>query len=103
MGVPFYKAVLMPIEVCTGDYCWNGIDRICTHFDNEGGHGTCGLDMGPIKRDKEGYYPKPKECLVLVEITEVLANSLAYNSRDVVKRNVVKCGCYPPDKCQGKC
>lgn len=63
----FYKIVLLPIYVCTGDYCWNCIDRVCGHFDNEGGHGHCGLNIGNLKRDKEGLYPKPKECLELEE------------------------------------
>ena len=61
----FYKTVLLPIDVCTGDYCWDGHNRICEHFDNYGGHGHCDLDIGVLDRDKTGFYPKPKECLEL--------------------------------------
>ena len=61
----FYKTVLRPITVPGLDYCWK--DVVCEHFDNEGGHGHCLLDIGSLKRDKEGYYPKPKECLALKE------------------------------------
>jgi hypothetical protein len=60
----FYKIVSLPIEVSDSDYCWDG-KTICTHFDNEGGHGRCDFNIGLLKSDKTGYYPKPEECLGL--------------------------------------
>jgi hypothetical protein len=68
----FYKKVLLPIQVCTGDYCWDG-NRICGYFDNEGGHGRCDLDIGVLDRDKEGFYPKPKKCLELENENESIS------------------------------
>lgn len=62
----FYKTVLLPIQVCKGDYCWDG-KGVCGYFDNYGGHAHCDLDIGICDRDKEGFYPKPKECLELEE------------------------------------
>ena len=59
----------MPIDVCVGDYCWDG-KRVCGHFDNEGGHGNCDLGMD-VDSDKTGYYPKPKECLELKQAENV--------------------------------
>jgi hypothetical protein len=61
-----YKKVLWPIEVPDNDYCWDGHTASCTHFDNTGGHGTCELHVGSLKRDKEGVYPKPPECKKLI-------------------------------------
>ena len=62
--------VLMPIEVPTGDYCWN-FDRnqVCEHFDNTGGHATCDLDFFINDRKRDNIYgvPKPAECLQLKE------------------------------------
>ena len=63
----YYKKVLFIIEVPEGDYCWGGEGRICSHFDNAGGHPTCVYDIGNVKYDKEGLCPKPKECLRLKE------------------------------------
>ena len=68
----FYKTGLMPIEVCIGDYCWDG-KRVCGHFDNEGGHGSCDLGMDHVARDETGYYPKPKECLELENENESIS------------------------------
>lgn len=62
----FYKTVLMPIEVPFGNYCW-GQKRICGHFDNEGGHPTCALNLGCLDRDGTGAVPKPMECEKLKE------------------------------------
>ena len=59
----------MPIDVCVGDYCWDG-KRVCGHFDNEGGHGRCDLGMD-VDSNKIGYYPKPKECLELKMVEDV--------------------------------
>jgi hypothetical protein len=67
--VKFYKTVLMPIEVCVGDYCW-GDRRICGHFSNEGGHPTCDLKFDlPYKADMRGRVLKPKECKNLPEVS----------------------------------
>ena len=57
----YYKTVLMPTEVTYGDYC-RGDKRICGHFDNEGGSPSCDLGFYPLKYDKHGRVPKPKEC-----------------------------------------
>jgi len=59
-----YKTVLMPIDVPEGEYCWNG-DSICPHFNNEGGHPVCALNLGPLDCDKEERVPKPLNCLKL--------------------------------------
>jgi len=61
MGV-FFKRVLMPITVSNTDYCWGQL-RICGHFDNEGGHPRCDLNVDVLRYDKEGYVPKPQKCL----------------------------------------
>lgn len=58
----YYKRVLMPIDVPAVDYCWDHV-RICGHFDNEGGHPSCDLNVGSLYMDKEGLVPKPKKCL----------------------------------------
>ena len=67
----YYKKVLWPIEVAEGDYCW-GKDRICGHFDNEGGHATCSLGVdkhSDLKYDrKTGYVLKPDSCRNLKEV-----------------------------------
>ncbi len=66
MATKYFKTVLIPIQVTYGDYCWGGPDnRICGHFNNEGGHPTCVLKIGTLKSDKEGYVPKPSECMNL--------------------------------------
>lgn len=67
----FYKTVLMPIRVPQGNYCWDGYERICGYFDNEGGHGVCELDLGTLKRDKDLKYPKPKECYELIKASDI--------------------------------
>ena len=62
-----YKIVLLPIEVSEGDYCFGGKEnRCCPHYDNEGGHSTCGLNIDDIKYDrKTGYVKKPDKCKCL--------------------------------------
>ena len=60
-----YKTVLLPIQVPVGDYCW-GYNKICGHFDSEGGHLTCKFGFD-IKCDKDGHVKKPKECIKLSE------------------------------------
>ena len=86
----FYKKVLLPIEVCVGDYCWGGKaegeTRICPHFDNEGGHATC--DMGFIlKSDKTGQVPKPEKCLRLSEEKVVLMSEDLVNLSEFLYRD----------------
>lgn len=61
-----YKTVWLPTTVVAGDYCSGQFT--CSHFDNEGGHPSCGLDMGDLKYDAEGKCPKPKKCLELKEV-----------------------------------
>ena len=56
----------MPIEVCVGDYCWDG-KRICGYFDNYG-RTKCLLTRDDLQSDETGYYPKPKKCKDLPEI-----------------------------------
>ena len=68
----FYKTVLLPVEVAEGDYCWcpgeeYGTTRICGHFDNEGGHPVCKLDIDSLKYDKKFGVKKPEKCLKLKE------------------------------------
>lgn len=63
----FYKTVLLPIKVCTGDYCWDGHKHVCGHFDNLAGSGRCILKIADLKMDKERHYPKPKKCSELEE------------------------------------
>lgn len=66
----FYKTVMLPIKVAFGDFCWDGAEgRICDHFDNKGGHPTCGLNLDlnvPLKYDTQHRIPKPAECLNLL-------------------------------------
>ena len=69
---PFYMKVAMPIEVCTGEHCWEfgGLERICTHFRNDGGHSLC--DLGLDEHETLKTFPtgvrKPKLCLNLTVI-----------------------------------
>jgi len=74
MDKKYYKQVLLPIQVCQGDFCVGGpLNRICTHFDNEGGHPTCDLNIDwqgfgtGLKYDKESRVPKPEFCKNLIE------------------------------------
>ena len=61
------KKVCLPLEVPSIKYCWkSGVD-CCEHFSNNGGHETCGLDIGTPIRCSNGAL-KPKECLRLKEI-----------------------------------
>lgn len=64
----YIKIVLLPISVAEGDYCW-GNNRICTHFDNEGGYAVCLLQLGSedLRHDNNGHYPKPEFCRTLKE------------------------------------
>lgn len=61
------KTVLMPIKVPDCDYCWEPCvpHRICGHFDNEGGHLTCGLNLDSLKYADGGGVKKPAACACL--------------------------------------
>lgn len=58
------KEVILKIEVPNTQYCWDGLN-LCEHFDNEGGHGSCDLNIG-LPEYLDGKYEKPKECIDLV-------------------------------------
>ncbi len=62
-----YKTVLLPIKVPDCKYCWEEKSpfRICSRFDNEGGHPMCELNIAPLMYDVEGGVRKPKKCLEL--------------------------------------
>jgi hypothetical protein len=69
---PYYKIVLMPIQVTQDDYCLGGppLRRICGHLDTEGGHLTCDFkldELEHLKYEKNGTVKKPKKCLELQE------------------------------------
>jgi len=69
MSIKLYKTVLLPIKVPVGDYCWEPTPphTICDHFDNEGGHPNCNLDLGLLKYEKEDGVLKPEKCRLLKE------------------------------------
>jgi hypothetical protein len=58
--------VSYPIEVPSGPYCWQYFPpyEICEHFDNEGGHGRCELNLGDLKEAKNGTF-KADLCIKL--------------------------------------
>jgi hypothetical protein len=58
--------VLLPIEVPVGDRCWNHEPpyEICAYFDNEGGHPTCDLNLGPLQYEKGGV----KKCATCLKL-----------------------------------
>jgi hypothetical protein len=60
------KIVKLDILVPDSDYCFDG-KECCPHFNNEGGHGQCELNIGRIADySVEKGYKKPKECLELL-------------------------------------
>ena len=66
------KTVLMPIDVSSSNFCWD--TRVaCPHFENEGGHPNCNLDLDcegkslGLRYTKEGYVIKPHYCAMLKE------------------------------------
>jgi len=67
----YTKKVLLPITVTYGDYCWDQ-KRICSHFNNEGGHQTCDLGLDSktdLKYDSsKGTVSKPDYCKNLKEV-----------------------------------
>lgn len=58
------KMIIFPIEVPSGDYCWEykPPHDICEHFDNEGGHPRCMLGLGQVDADDDGVR-KATKCL----------------------------------------
>ena len=65
----YYKTVLIPVEVCVGDFCAGGPDwRICTYFDNQGGHPTCDKKLGTLMYDEKGQCLKPDVCRTAKEV-----------------------------------
>ena len=60
--------VSYPITVPDGKYCWQYPHSACEHFDNEGGHSTCGLDFDIGKETNKGIL-KAKECMELIKVT----------------------------------
>ncbi len=63
----FYKKVLMPIQVCAGDYCF-GYARVCPNFDNEGGYPTCNLQFDLTGCSQGCDVLKPSKCKDLKEV-----------------------------------
>jgi len=58
----YYKLVLLPLEVCVGDFCL-GDGRVCGNFDNDGGHPTCRFNLShDLKYDKYVRVAKPNKC-----------------------------------------
>jgi len=64
-----YTIVLMPINVPNNRYCWYYGDGItpgtsfsCKHFDNEGGHNTCGFGWSLWGGKTDEGQLKPEEC-----------------------------------------
>jgi len=64
----YTKTVLMPIDVPDCGYCREpGTPyRICEHFDNEGGHPTCEINLGSLKYADDGGVRKPVGVLHLL-------------------------------------
>jgi len=61
------KTVLLEIEVPSSDCCWDNEPpfEICKYFDNEGGHPTCDLKLGELKRSDDSIgILKCLECLL---------------------------------------
>lgn len=68
MNKKSYKTILLPIEVCTGNFCW-GDGKICGYLNYEGGYPTCDLRMSyDLKSDKKNRVLKPKKCKNLKEM-----------------------------------
>lgn len=57
-----YKTVLMPIQVPSSDYCWDG-HHVCVYFDNSViSPGVCGLGFYDLKYDGDHKVPKSEKC-----------------------------------------
>lgn len=68
MNNPQFKIVKLPITTPNSDYCWDGKNP-CEHFNSEGGHYTCNLNIGdPI--NTKGFAKKPQECKKLSNYSE---------------------------------
>lgn len=64
------KTVLIPIEVPTGDYCWDHAKGFiagvsCRYYDSEGAHSTCTLPFGYRCTDTEKGALKDPTCAAL--------------------------------------
>jgi hypothetical protein len=64
-----YKTVLLPIQVCVGDFCFGGPENhVCPQFSNDGGYPVCEMKLSwDLKYDKENRVPKPEKCKALKE------------------------------------
>lgn len=61
------KVVLLPINVPSGNCCWDyTTNEICPQFNNEGGHNACTLGFR-IKDTSSAGVHTPAECLALKE------------------------------------
>tara|TARA_R110000737_G_scaffold329820_2_gene345193 strand:+ start:37 stop:240 length:204 start_codon:yes stop_codon:yes gene_type:complete len=60
------KIVLMPIEVPTGKFCYDG-NVTCEKFDSAGFGTGCGLGLsrGRQEEDRKGRKLKPQRCIEL--------------------------------------
>jgi len=73
MDTTYYKEVLFPIIVSSGDYCWGpgkdgSTNCICEHFDNYYGNPKCSLGIRDLKYDDDMRVKKPDMCLNLKEV-----------------------------------
>jgi hypothetical protein len=72
MAEKFTKTVLISVEVSSSNFCWDG-RAPCPHFDNEGGHPSCDLELdykgkgSGLRYNKEGIVIKPSYCAMLKE------------------------------------
>jgi hypothetical protein len=64
--------------------------HVCGHFDNEGGHPRCSLDIAQLKYTPEGFVKKPEECLRLQDEVHKTTST----KKDEKKAKVSK-GCSP--------
>ncbi len=65
-----FKMVNLKILVPEGEFCCklSGVNSPhCQFFDNQGGHGTCSMDLGSpeLNAYQEGYL-KPRACVDLI-------------------------------------
>ena len=73
--IKLFKVVAFPIQVPDGGFCFGGLSSTgqhvtCEHFDNDGGHPTCRLNLfWDAKYDKYNRIAKPINCKGLSEIT----------------------------------
>lgn len=62
--------IYLKLEVPPGAYCleMNGGEGACPHFDNAGGHPTCGVIQGSPRDLDEIGYKKSQRCLHLTAL-----------------------------------